>query len=534
MPFFNRVISAAGKNSRSFLILNLLLLAAIGIWYLKKNQPVNLVEPQLANGKLQCVSYAPYYQKGRSPFVPLTLVSREQIDKDLALLAQRFECVRTYSVGQGLDYVPEAAAKHGLKVLLGAWIGWGKADNDMELQLAIKRANQYQGTVIGLVVGNEVLLRREQTETAMKAYIERAQQSTEVPVTYADVWEYWLKYKDLEHSVDFVTVHILPYWEDNPRSIEDADTHVSHVMNKVARNFSKPVFIGETGWPSIGRQRGESAPNLVNQARFLREFVEMAHQKKWNYNLIEAMDQPWKRLLEGTVGGYWGLYSSELQPKFEFHGPVAERDDGWMSLLWVLGGALAFGFLAMRAGEQQRNTVFGMVIMGAAAGALLPLQISYLMTASRDLIEWAALSGILAIGWLVLASLPFIAGKQNHAIRARRLLQACLLILAASAAVAGYLLAVDGRYRNFPIVLYWLPLMQLAIGLRFLNAPLKPAWSRALYWLNAVAMGMAIVCIVLEPNNLHALIWTGLTVLLACAAGIRMNTEFDMKKTANG
>lgn len=532
MPFFNRVISAAGKNSRGFLIFNLLLLAAICVWYFKNNQPVNLVEPQLATGKLQCVSYAPYYQKGRSPFVPLTLISREQIDKDLALLAQRFACVRTYSVGQGLDYVPEAAAKHGLKVLLGAWIGWGKADNDMELQLAIKRANQYQGTVIGLVVGNEVLLRREQTETAMKAYIERAQQSTEVPVTYADVWEYWIKYRDLEQSVDFVTVHILPYWEDNPRSIEDADMHVSHVMNKVSRNFSKPIFIGETGWPSIGRQRGASVPTLVNQARFLREFVEMAHEKKWNYNLIEAMDQPWKRLLEGTVGGYWGLYSSELEPKFEFHGPVAERQDGWAPLLGALGGAILFGLLAMRAGEQQRNTVFGMVALGAAAGALIPLQLNYLMTASRDLIEWAALSGILAIGWLVLASVPFIAGKQDTAVPAKRLLQACLVILVASAAVAGYLLAVDGRYRNFPIVLYWLPLVQLALGLRLLGTALKPVWQRALYGLNAFAVGMAIVCILLEPNNLQALIWTGLTALLAYAAGIRTNTEFDMKKTA--
>jgi len=35
----------------------------------------------------------------------------------------------------------------------------------------------------------------------------------------------------------------------------------------------------------------------------------LAHARRENYqvNLIEAYDQPWKRQLEGTVGGYWGL-----------------------------------------------------------------------------------------------------------------------------------------------------------------------------------------------------------------------------------
>ena len=34
-----------------------------------------------------------------------------------------------------------------------------------------------------------------------------------VPVTYADTWEYWLRYKEIQDSVDFITAHVLPYWE---------------------------------------------------------------------------------------------------------------------------------------------------------------------------------------------------------------------------------------------------------------------------------------------------------------------------------
>ena len=39
-----------------------------------------------------------------------------------------------------------------------------------------------------------------------------------MPVTYADVWEFWLRYRDVYEAVDFVTIHILPYWEDFPIS----------------------------------------------------------------------------------------------------------------------------------------------------------------------------------------------------------------------------------------------------------------------------------------------------------------------------
>lgn len=534
MPPSENIYSGRSAKLWRYALFNLLLLVLFAAWYYFENRPVTLAEPQLADGKLQCVSYAPYYQKGRSPFVPLTLITHAQIEQDLALLARRFQCVRIYSMDQGLDYVPEAASRLGLKVLLGAWVGWSKLDNKREINLAIKRANQFPDTVIGLVVGNEVLLRREQTVPEMQKYLAWANAATSVPVTYADVWEYWLKYRELEQSVDFVTVHILPYWEDNPRSIDDADTHVKLVMGRLQRTFSKPIFIGETGWPSIGRQRGESRPSRVNQARYLREFVQMAERHGWHYNLIEGMDQPWKRLLEGTVGGYWGLYSSGLQPKFDFTGPVSERQDGWKPLFYALGGALVFGLLAMRAGEQRRPLFCGMLTLGALAGAALPLQLAYLATASRDVIEWISLSGVAAIGWLSLLGMPFLvmgSGQANeNSRRARQVLRAALLMLVAGAAVASLLLSLDGRYRDFPLALFLLPVLQLSIGLRLLQIQLADCWQGWFYWILAVSVGTAIVCILLEPNNLQALLWAGLTVLLAYAAGLKAQTDIYMKK----
>ena len=59
----------------------------------------------------------------------------------------------------------------------------------------------------------------------------------QVPVTYADVWEFWLRYRELASAVDFVTIHILPYWEDVPIAGAAAADHVDAIRKRVAECF---------------------------------------------------------------------------------------------------------------------------------------------------------------------------------------------------------------------------------------------------------------------------------------------------------
>jgi glucan 1,3-beta-glucosidase len=93
---------------------------AVSWWWL--GRPMQLPPSPLAAGeKLYCVSYAPF--RGRQdPFDQTTVVPPTQIDEDLALLSHYTNCVRTYSVANGLDKVPEIAQRYGLKVLQGMWI----------------------------------------------------------------------------------------------------------------------------------------------------------------------------------------------------------------------------------------------------------------------------------------------------------------------------------------------------------------------------------------------------------------------------
>lgn len=504
----------SAKQIWRFSLFNVALLIGLLIWLWHETTPVALVKPQLpADGKLQCVSYSPYYHAGQTPLNPNSYIEPAQIDQDLAALSKQFNCVRIYSVSQGLSYVPQAAAKLGMQVYLGAWIGWVAANNDKELDLAISIANQYPKTVKALIVGNEVLLRGEQTEAAMQGYLAKAQQLTEVPVTYADVWEFWRKHTALEANVDFVTVHILPYWEDDPQAISEAGQHVVTVMNLLADTFKKPILIGETGWPSLGRQRQGSEPSLINQASYLRNFLQLAHEHAWQYNLIEAIDQPWKRDLEGTVGGYWGIFDTELNPKFAFHGDVQPRHDVVATALSGALGLVLFLGLAFSLKLRATPAKLAYAAAGIVFGISVYLQIQYLVSACRNTLEWLALGGLAVLGWIMVIGLFKRVSQSNHA---NALLKTATYLLFIAAIAATGLLIVDGRYRDFPISLFALPVVQLAFTSILLG--LKIQLQRMLtYVLSAILAAAALYMVYVEAYNISAYYWLLLCGLIVVA-----------------
>ena len=112
----------------------------------------------------------------QQPFV----LRKERVDADLALLAQRFTCIRTYSQ-IGLEALPELARKHGLKMLAGAWVSANPADTELEIKALISAANTYPDVIDAVIVGNEVLLRKEATESQLVALIARVKAAVQQP-----------------------------------------------------------------------------------------------------------------------------------------------------------------------------------------------------------------------------------------------------------------------------------------------------------------------------------------------------------------
>jgi exo-beta-1,3-glucanase (GH17 family) len=296
------------RTPLALLLLSLGAIAAVWWWLAT---PITLARAPIdPNAKLLCVSYAPF-RDTQTPLVLTTQISAEQIAQDLAQLAKISDCVRTYSVDNGLDQVPALAAKVGLKVIQGIWLGSNRLKNLAQVSTVVGLTKQYPGVISSVVVGNEVLLRGEMTTSDLAAMIHSVKSQVRVPVTYADVWEYWLRNREVYEAVDFVTIHILPYWEDFPIRASYAAAHVDAIRRRMAVAFpGKEILIGETGWPSEGRMREGALPSRTNQARVVSEILGLAKQENFRVNLIEAYDQPWKRQLEGTVGGYWGLLDS--------------------------------------------------------------------------------------------------------------------------------------------------------------------------------------------------------------------------------
>lgn len=461
--------------------------ATLTVWFgWRRAQPVILVDA--LSDRLHCISYAPYRQPGQTPFDPIYSVPPEQIEADLALLGQRFSCVRIYSVSRGLGEVPRIAGRHGLKVLLGIWIGRNPKDNDRELQRGLALANAHRDAIEAVIVGNEVLLRGDQPAAVLKGYIERAKSALPgIPITYADVWEFWLQHRVLKDAVDFVTIHILPYWEDRPIRIEDAVGHVSHIYQHVKRELAdKTIMIGESGWPSRGRQRQGAVPSLVNQARFIREFAVRADLEHIPYNVIEAFDQPWKRILEGAVGGYWGLYDAGAAVKFPFRGPVPEAPQWWYMSAGV-------GLVLFAASLRRWRTLSGageclaLGLISVAAGGAYYQACWEMWTANRTSTEWL-LTGVYAVllvplvlqigaalaAWWARGVQPPAVPPTSYLLRwirrndqshdgAARWLGVLRLAFLFGAAFACLVLFFDPRYRDFPTAMYAVPAVGYAL-----------------------------------------------------------------------
>jgi glucan 1,3-beta-glucosidase len=545
------VIEMFSKRGLASLALAVCALFSVYYWW-KMAQPQIVVDT--LSDRLSCVSYGPHRKLNQSPFDKTLRIDPAQIERDLALLSQRFNCVRTYSVSQGMDEVLRVADKLGMQVIFGIWISGIAPDNEIELSKGIGAAQKYPRAIRAIVVGNEVLLRREQPVSALRGYIERVKAGVPgVPVTYADIWAFWQRHKELADAVAFVTIHILPYWDDNPPSIETAVAYADDIYRRVKADFpDKEVMIGETGWPSYGRQRLGAEPSLVNQARFIREFAVRIELEKIPYNVIEAFDQPWKANEEGAVGSYWGILDNEGAAKFPFRGPVAEAP-AWRLAAYGFMGLFCAGLLLLERKRLNGDSVLALVAIGIASGGAWTSVCRDMLLANRNLIEWVAtgffaaamLAAAQAFGralmaWCVYgAPLPGLASAshllrwirrndQSHSPEARRL-GALRFLFLFGAAYVGVLMVFDARMRDFPSALYAAPALGMA-----LMAWISPQKNNADVEEIVLAgvIGFSGLWTAINENfstprldpwgwpaapNCHALGWAGVSLLLAGA-----------------
>jgi exo-beta-1,3-glucanase (GH17 family)/cellulose synthase/poly-beta-1,6-N-acetylglucosamine synthase-like glycosyltransferase len=286
-------------------------------------------------GQLASISYAPFVDSAHPDWGARPTV--EQIRADLRAIAPYTRAIRTYSSTGGAELVPPIAAEFGLKVTVGAWVDKNLDRNEREIRSALELA-AHNSNVNAIVVGNEALTRGDMSADRLIEYIRQVKHSSPVAVTTADGWDVWLKHPELASAVDFISVHILPYWGGT-----DANKAVDFTFDtydKMRRLFpGKHIVIAEFGWPSGGYNFHDANPGRLDQAMVIRDFVSRAEAYGIDYNVIEAIDQPWKTA-EGGVGPYWGVLDASRQPKFSWTGPITDPDYLKRAGLAVLLGLL--------------------------------------------------------------------------------------------------------------------------------------------------------------------------------------------------
>ncbi len=349
-------------------------------------------------------AYSPY-QSGQNN-ISGPQPSIEKIDMDLALLADLTDSIRTYSATEIFAEIPLLAEKHGLDVMLGAWLDNEPYSNALEIEHAIQLSELMNVTHV--LIGNEVLLRQNLSIDELTNFLDQAREEINKPVSTAETWSTWLQYPQLAEHVDFIAVHILPYWEGI--AVDQALNFIIQRLELLKQNYPDlPIVIAEVGWPSEGRTREAAVSSTPNQSLFLRHFLAYTQQHtELKYFLMEAFDQPWKRRDEGSVGAHWGVFDADRENKFAFEGPVEEAPawKSFMSISVLLGIFILIPFLWISGTlDYFGKTVLSLVTYGLVGLIIFMLAdyVTLYMSFSSILIGLFLLVMIVGICLLILA-----------------------------------------------------------------------------------------------------------------------------------
>ena len=514
------------RTARPYLIF-LLGLLSVAVWYLP-NRP-QAGDVTMPDARFNSVSYAPF-RNGQSPLTK-TFASAAEVEQDLRLIAKHASGIRTYSSVEGDFDIGALAKQAGLKVWAGIWLGSNPKDNAREMAAGIAAANAHPHTITRVVVGNEVLLRRDLSVGALIHDIDYVRARVKQPVAYADVASFWFEFPQVAKHVDVVMIHLLPYWQNHPVGVNAAIARIGRTIRKAERVFpGKTISVGETGWPSRGRWREDAAPSRVNEAIFLRRFVSLADREHVDYNLIEAFDQHWKYHDEGIAGANWGIWSAGREPKFPLSGPVVEMPH-WplyagagialSVILSILGGmtgasglALAFGLgnALVYAWAVTHHVLYDESLLICAA-VNLPAQLALALAALRRARRGpaGAASDGAATVLLLRASL---FGKTVPRDWGRNLFDHLWFLFVVGAAIVQAGLVFDPRYRDAPFPVFAVPIVIAFWRLAVADRPDVRSWRD---WLPSVLLvaGAIASSVISGWLNHEFMLWNGLMLVLA-------------------
>ena len=246
----------------------------------------------------------------------------ESLHADLAALRPWFDGIITYGAMDGLDRVPDVAAKLGYHaVIVGVWDIASKT----EIDRALAAARRHPGLVVGLSLGNELVFGHRAGWDDLAGAIEHVRKrAPSLPLGATEPFAWWLRpqAKPVLAKLDFLLSNehpvFEPWFRDAPA--ENGAEFVVDATAQVARAFCGPILVKETGLPTEPASRNFTP---ARQAAFWKALQEkMPPTRERAFAGFAAFDAPW-RVYDETPGhegpdpseGAWGLFTVDRKPK---------------------------------------------------------------------------------------------------------------------------------------------------------------------------------------------------------------------------
>jgi len=266
---------------------------------------------------------------------------QDNVTLDMALMSQLTPTVRTYGTDcNQTEMVLTAISRLGLNatttVWLGVWLSNNATTNTRQLSQMYSILRTYPITHFkGVIVGNEVLFRKDMTLAQLGATLQSVKKNLtamgiDLPVATSDLGSDWSA--QLLQYTDVVMANVHPFfagvtaaaaanWTDAFFQSNDVALTTTTTTTTTAAavpaggNSSVKAVISEVGWPSQGGNdcgtgntcasaTAGSVAGIDELNAFMDGWVCQAMENGTEYFWFEAFDEPWKSIYDTGSDGW--------------------------------------------------------------------------------------------------------------------------------------------------------------------------------------------------------------------------------------
>ena len=274
------------------------------------------------------IDYTPMYTQ--YPGCLTYPASQNNVTRDLAVLSQLTNTIRLYGTDCNqtemlLHSIDQLGLNGTIKVWMGVWQDGNATTNARQLSQMYDIFSKHgSASFVGVIVGNEVLYRKDMTASQLGEVISGVKSNLtsmgiSLPVASSDLGDDWTA--QLVSEVDYVMANIHPFFAGVTAETAAAWTWDFWQSHDVSLTSSTPAvknIISETGWPSQGGTDCGGASSCTNGSvagitemnTFMDSWVCQALQNGTDYFWFEAFDEPWKISFDTTGEeweDHWGL-----------------------------------------------------------------------------------------------------------------------------------------------------------------------------------------------------------------------------------